>query len=192
MTAFAHGLLALSSAPPSPMHSLGIGVATFFAGMFGLVGAMTLFYAHARIASKTEYTFPDHLAAQVTDRALVSAQGIVVRANEDELHVVLPAATLVLAPGTMLELSLDLEDGAGALNVRGRIDGIQPSEGGCVVKLALVGLAPAARDRLFDRLVERAMPALVDPLTLSWRDHDGREPAAAMAPYYLPIETTVL
>jgi cellulose synthase (UDP-forming) len=191
VAAFGHGLIELGFHRQSQMHLLGIGVATFFAGLFCVVGAMTLLYAYERMASKDEYSFTEQIAAGLTTSTGEVAQGVVVRANEEDMHVVVRARPAV-SVGSAVVLTLQLEAEAAPLTFDASVTRIRALDDECVVRLRPVGLTDAQRDRLWDRFVEHAMPRMVDPMVSGWRRPTPRGAAPDLAPYYVPTEGTVL
>jgi cellulose synthase (UDP-forming) len=192
LAAFGHGLIELAFNRASAMHALGIGVATFFAGMFCVVGAMTLLYSHERIASKSEYAFPDHIDATFASVGSATCSAVVVRANEESLHVVMARRPEGLHPGATAEVELELEDAMAPLCVRGTVEAVRVAQPEWVVHLAIVGLTQQERDRLHDRFAEHAMPKTVDALVRPWSVTTSGTPDAEDERYYLPMETTVL
>jgi cellulose synthase (UDP-forming) len=191
LAAFGHGLTELVFNPTSTMHALGIGVATFFAGMFCVIGAMTLLYSHDRIASTSEYTFPDHIVARLSfdDSAF---EAVVVRASEEELHVVMSDRPPTLGPGTWVEARLDMEDGGAPLVVSGTCRAVRMARPEWVATLSVDELSTQSRDRLHDRFVQYAMPRVVNALVRSWGFDGPKVERGDDDRYYLPLETTIL
>jgi cellulose synthase (UDP-forming) len=183
------GVLRLANAELSAVGLMGIGVALFFSGLFTLVGGMTFLFARDRLASGVEYTFPDSIPAQLA-QAGGAVTATAVRANEREIHVLLEGGPV--ATGTV-RVTLELEDGGAPAELHGQVIALEALAGGArVARIELGELGPALRDRLFDRLCERAMPRVIDPLVLEWSGR-RRELAPGEAPQlYLPVQTNVL
>jgi cellulose synthase (UDP-forming) len=192
LAALGHGLIELVFNRVSVMHALGIGVATFFAGMFCVVGAMTLIYSYERIASTHEYAFPDHIGACLAPEGCMPLRAVVVRASEEALHVVMPRRPEGLLPGAEVEVELELEDGQPDLRLCGTVQMIRGTSPEWVVNVALTELAREARDRLYDRFAAYAMPQMVDALVRPWIAPDTEGTETDDRRYYLPMETTVL
>lgn len=188
MTAFGYGVIRLTSTSQSLVGVLGIGIATAFAGSFVLIGGMTLLFAHARIAADREYTFPDRIAAELVGLADGMLPATVLRANDRELFVL--CDTAAGAVGDTVVTRLHLDDTA-PLVVHGRVVRTTPVETGILLQVALVDVAPAAADRLFDRFIEHSLPDLVDRSLQRWRS-SARPRAQFDSSPYLPIQTDVL
>jgi cellulose synthase (UDP-forming) len=168
----------------------GIGVATGFAAMFVLIGAMALLFAHERLATRAEYTFPDHLPAEIE----TSAQpAVVLRLNEVEVHVLASDPPTRFAIGAAIRLRVVLGQ-AGRVDLAGRVVAATPvGSNHAVLSLQLNKLDSRTRDALFDRLSESAMPNLVNPLVAAWSGEGAALTAGrADAHYYLPMQQNVL
>jgi hypothetical protein len=63
---------------------------------------------------------------------------------------------------------------------------------GTSVQLGLEPLSNDARDRLFDRLCEHAIPGMIDPLVSAWTGGRGQARPAQTGSYYLPLQPKVL
>lgn len=190
-TAFGYGVLRLSTAPASAVAILGVAFATLFAGLFVVIGAMTFLFALERIAAEREYTFPDQIPAGLEWPSGEPVPATVLRANEAELHVLVSAPTPAVGEAVAASLRLDHHDAP--LEVRGRVTDVTrvgATADETIVRVALDELPVAARDRLFDRFVEQALPGLLDDIVLRWRT--GAPPAHAPAALYLPVQTDVL
>ncbi len=187
--AFGYGVLRLSNGSDSAVGALGVGLATLFAGLFVVVGAMTFLFAMARIAAHDEYTFPDQIPARLHSSA-GELTATVLRANEAEVHAFVRAEGSISVDDE-LALAIALELGRAPLEVPGRVTAVAPAPGGAVVQLALLELSAEGRDRLFDRFVDHALPALLDPMVRSWRTGDLRG-AGKDTGLYLAVQTDVL
>lgn len=185
-TAFGYGILRLTAGEHSAVGVLGTAVATFFAGLFVLVGAMTFLFARARLAAESEYTFPDQIRATVRGDG-ESAGALVLRANDAEMHVLLTGQK---PTGDSLVLALELEPGAAPIELRAQVRQIQPVPQGVIARLTLTGLPAELHDRLFDRFSEHAVPGLLEPIVSSWTGRSS--PAPQPDAYYLPVQTNVL
>lgn len=188
-TAFAHGILRLVSGDhATPVGALGTGVATFFSGLFVLVGAMTFWFAYQRLAAHSEYTFPDQIDAVVT-RPEGAIPCLVLRANLEELHVLFPDVAPP-RPGQEVPMLLALGSHEPTAAMTCRIEAVDTAAEGHLARLSVIEAAPEVRDELFDRFAERAVPGILDPITLGW---SGRKRAASVADaYYLPVQSNVL
>ena len=187
-TAFGHGIIRLSTGAHSTVGWLGTSVATFFAGLFVLVGAMTFLFAYQRLAAQAEYTFPDEIQTGLTG-AGGSLEALVLRANESEMQVLVPRAH-GQAPGDEVTLALALEADQPAAELTCRVEEIQDAAESQILRLSLGEVSLAIRDRLFDRFTEHAVPRIIDPIVLGWT---GRPlPDRETGGYYLPVQTNVL
>lgn len=187
-TAFSYGVLRLSSTQQSLVGTLGIGLATAFAGMFVVIGTMTLLFAHARISATREYTFPDQIKAEVVANTGDVVAATVIRANDSELFVLLGPD--VGAVSNQLAVHLHLDDTAPLL-VRGNVVGTTMATAGRLLQVELTEVSPEGADRLFDRFVEHALPALIDGMVERWQTRTRRGRFSDATPY-LPIHTDVL
>ena len=188
LTAFGYGVLRLSTSPGSLIAVLGVALATFFAGLFVIVGAMTFLFALERIAAEREYTFPDQIAAELRNQEGVTMPATVLRANDVELHLLATAGVPVV--GEELAASLRLAADEPPLALTGRVMRVLSAAEGAIVELEVGELAPTTRDRLFDHLVDQAIPGLLDGIVQRWRT--GGPPASDGPALYLPIQTDVL
>jgi cellulose synthase (UDP-forming) len=185
-TAFGYGVLRLTTPGDSLIGTLGFGLATLFAGAFVVIGAMTFLFAHARIAADREYTFPDQIPADLIVSGGARVPATVLRANDTDMHLLTSSSATAEGEHVAAILQLPGEH----LEVAGRISRVTAARGGAVLSLELSDLSPRARDRLFDRFVECALPDLVDPIVERWRT--GASPPPHRDSLYLPIQTDVL
>lgn len=191
LTAFGYGVLQLLHSPASPVAVMGIGLATMFSGLFVLIGAMTFWFAVARIAAHSDYTFPDQIPAKLR-LASGDLAAMVLRANASELHVLVRKAPATLGGERELELELALSpDRAEPLLVRGRVIRTLDTANGTIVRIALADLSVEARDQLFDRQVTHALPGLLHPVMYGWRTG---KPASTRVntDLFLALQTDVL
>jgi hypothetical protein len=190
VTAVGYGILRFLNASTG-LERLGLGVAGFFAGLFCLVGAVSAIFAFERMAAHADYTFPDHLDATAmlggTPREVV-----VVRANEFEVRFVVPEGAPAPSPGQQVVLAVALEDARPPLHLAGTIRALEATAVGTSVQLELDPLQNDARDRLFDRLCEHAIPGMIDPLVSAWSGRRGQPRPTQTGSYYLPLQPKVL
>jgi cellulose synthase (UDP-forming) len=183
-TGFAAGILRLSGGG-TLVGQLGVAVATFFAGLFVVIGGTATLFALHRIAARSEYTFPDHLPVILADT--VGAASLL-RANASELQVLASFVGPRPAPGASVSVSLPLAGSAlqltGRLAAVDRVRAAPQGAEGAVLRIALDPLPPRAADLLFDRFVRHSMPRVVDPLS--------RGASEALPAFYLPLEPNVL
>jgi cellulose synthase (UDP-forming) len=188
VTAFGHGVISLSTGGHPTIGWLGTSVATGFAGLFVLVGTMTFLFAHHRLAAASDYTFPDEIHGELEDGA-APTPALILRGNEAEM-VALVARGWAGEVGAQVTLALALAPGEPPVRAPARVEAIERTPDGAVVRLALHDLSPAAGDRLFDRFVEEAVPRLLDPVVLGWT---GRGPVTAPGGrFFLPVQPNVL
>jgi cellulose synthase (UDP-forming) len=180
-TAFAAGCLRTLTAADA-IDRLGYLVATLFAGLFVVVGGAATGFAWKRLAQRSQYAFADDLSVQIGE----GMPARVVRVNDEDLQVLAPARALL--PQT-LRLRL------GSLDVEGHIASVEQAwtrtgERALLAHVRIAQLPQEARDWLFDRLAEKTIPAMVDPLVRgSMREAAGGVPPPA---YFLPVEPNVL
>jgi cellulose synthase (UDP-forming) len=202
LMAFGYGTIRLLLDAHSTAGALGTLVALGFSGLFVVVGAMAMLFAWERIASRVEYTFPDHIPVALADGG---GTAFVVRANEAELHVLRHGATAARV-GEQVRAALYLSDGAGPLELFGQLQAAQavrmlpPAANGTgstvlgeatLLTVRLDPLSRPAADRLFDRFALVAMPRVIDPLVRAWDGSVARPPEPSDA-YYLPLQGHVL
>jgi cellulose synthase/poly-beta-1,6-N-acetylglucosamine synthase-like glycosyltransferase len=190
VTAVGYGILRLINASTG-LERLGLGVALFFAGLFCLVGTASAIFAFERMAAHADYAFPDHLEA-TAELAGSSLEVVVVRANESEVRFVIPDGAAVPHPGERVALGVSLEDTRPPVQLAGRTRTLEATEVGIAVQLELEPLSNDARDRLFDRLCEHAIPGMIDPLVSVWSGRRGQPRPAQTGSYYLPLQPKVL
>jgi cellulose synthase (UDP-forming) len=171
---------------------LGIAVAMGFAAMFVVIGTTALLFAHERLATRTEYAFPDHLPAEIEGSA---APAIVLRLNDAEVHALSNEPQARFAAGAPIRLRVALGRG-GRVDLSGRVAATTPAGSGrTVLSVTLEPLDDPARDALLDRLCEHAIPNLVNPLVAAWSDGEvgpSGSGAEAAPDYYLPLRPNVL
>jgi cellulose synthase (UDP-forming) len=203
-TAFGVGILRVAAAE-TLVDRLGLLLASSFAGVFVVVGAMATLFASRRMAARSDSMFVDHIHATVSlPEGSVSA--VAVRANASEIHLLVTARSM--PSGVRVRAALDLDGNGPRLEVAGRVRSVeripalldaepessqsQPAAT-LLTRVELDPLPPAAVDRLFDRFAEHTMPRVVDRLVEAWsrRPEAARDPAPA-EPFYLPLESNVL
>lgn len=200
VAAFGAGVIRIGVEVTDFHGRLGLGVATFFSGMFVVIGGMAMLFAWERIATKSEYSFPDQLPALISG----VQPATVVRINDEELRAVVTSRSPALQPGARISLRLELGSVAGTLDVRGRIRELEAAEVPAVreedppltvwlVSVALDPLEAHATDALFDRFALRAMPRIVDPIVCAWTGRTSVSlPERTDEHYYLPMQPNVL
>ncbi len=189
--ALGFGMLRLHNGNLSTVGMLGTGVAVAFAGLFVLVGGMTLLFARNRIAASADTTFPDAISAEITHSGSAHIPAIVARANETQLHAIVPFKTSIA--GENVALQLDLEDGKPSIESQARVESVDfTMSDESVLTLVIEPLSIEAQDRLFDRFCLRAMPRVIDPLVLAWTGRRPENEQDASMSYYLPVQTQVV
>lgn len=197
-TAFAWGVLRVATAS-SLVEALGVAVATGFAGFFVVVGAMTALFGWERMSASAEHAFVSQIPAKVSVGA-AAARAIVVRANAVRVRAIVEGEAGSFRVGTGVSVAFDLGEPLTASGTVTSFHRAAPSPDGAeqqVIDVALDPLAPAAEDRLFDRLCEEMLPRIVDPLVRQWSPaplaSGESEPRPSLTGvYYLPVETNVL
>lgn len=187
MTAFGSGVLRISWGTDSLVGVLGLLLATGFAGLFVVIGAMTLLFARERSAATREYTFPDHIPAEVVVEGGVRVPVTVLRVNDGELHAIAPSGAARVDDQVGALLHVDKDE---SLAIDGRVVEVTELEQGSVVHVEIHDMPARVRDRLFDRFVDHALPGLVNPIVEAWRT--GTPLPMRTDALYLPVQTDVL
>lgn len=193
LTAFGFGVLRLVG-PHDTLQLLGVGVAMSFAALFTVIGTMTVMFAYRRIASRGDGTLCAEIPAALLSPAGRWQSCTAVRVSDTALHLALDDRDAPFAPGDTVDLQLYVGDERSPARLRGLVargDGGGP---GGVVVVEPRDMQTSDVDRLYDRLVTRSIPRLVDPFVHGWKGRPApeREGAAAVNDPYLPLEPNVL
>jgi cellulose synthase (UDP-forming) len=191
VAALGFGALRLTHHIGSPLSFLGYSVAAFFCGLFVLIEAMTLQFSMERIASRFEYTFPDHVPMRILRPGRPDVPALGVRLNETSAHVLISRQFESPAIGAPFQLGIHGTD-AGEFQVMAQVAATEATPEGIVLHVDLQNLNWVEKDRLADHFVEVAMPRLVDGLVKPWTRRQDVLRSEGADTYYLPVHENVI